>query len=116
MKISMFHLMPHRELPADFESKYHSVWVDPPFWELADPVVRATRRQSVIAALRDLNLRTDLGNGHDFALSWSRNWFAGIGHNEMYPARLERLSRFWSYEYSAVQKVLKAAVRTSRIR
>ena len=85
------------------------------FWELADPAVRATRRQSVIAALRDLNLRIDLGNGRDFALSWSRNWFAGIGHNEMYPARLERLSRFWSHEYSAVQKVLKAAVRTSRI-
>jgi alkanesulfonate monooxygenase SsuD/methylene tetrahydromethanopterin reductase-like flavin-dependent oxidoreductase (luciferase family) len=37
MKISMFHLMPHRELPADFEQRYHSVWVDPPFWELADP-------------------------------------------------------------------------------
>jgi alkanesulfonate monooxygenase SsuD/methylene tetrahydromethanopterin reductase-like flavin-dependent oxidoreductase (luciferase family) len=36
MKISMFHLMPHRELPADFEQKYHSVWVDPPWWELAD--------------------------------------------------------------------------------
>ena len=36
MKISMFHLMPHRELPADFEKKYHSVWVDPPWWELAD--------------------------------------------------------------------------------
>ncbi|HXZ88753.1 MAG TPA: LLM class flavin-dependent oxidoreductase [Candidatus Binataceae bacterium] len=37
MKISMFHLMPYRELPADFETKYHSVWVDPPFWELAQP-------------------------------------------------------------------------------
>jgi len=37
MKISMFHLMPYRELPADFEKRYHSVWVDPPFWELADP-------------------------------------------------------------------------------
>ena len=36
MKISMFHLMPHRELPADFEQKYKSVWVDPPFPELAD--------------------------------------------------------------------------------
>ena len=36
MKISMFHLMPYRELPADFEKKYHSVWVDPPYWELAD--------------------------------------------------------------------------------
>ena len=37
MKISMFHLMPYRDLPADFEKRYQSVWVDPPFWELADP-------------------------------------------------------------------------------
>jgi alkanesulfonate monooxygenase SsuD/methylene tetrahydromethanopterin reductase-like flavin-dependent oxidoreductase (luciferase family) len=37
MKLSMFHLMPYRDLPADFETKYHSVWVDPPFWDLAQP-------------------------------------------------------------------------------
>jgi alkanesulfonate monooxygenase SsuD/methylene tetrahydromethanopterin reductase-like flavin-dependent oxidoreductase (luciferase family) len=37
MKISMFHLMPYRDLPKDFEQRYHSVWVDPPFWELATP-------------------------------------------------------------------------------
>jgi hypothetical protein len=37
MKISMFHLMPYRDLPADFEQRYQSVWVDPPFFELADP-------------------------------------------------------------------------------
>ncbi len=36
MKISMFHLMPYRDLPADFEQRYHSVWVDPPYTELAD--------------------------------------------------------------------------------
>jgi alkanesulfonate monooxygenase SsuD/methylene tetrahydromethanopterin reductase-like flavin-dependent oxidoreductase (luciferase family) len=36
MKISAFHLMPHRELPADFEARYPSVWVTPPWWELAD--------------------------------------------------------------------------------
>jgi len=36
MKISMFHLMPYRDLPADFERRYGSVWVDPPWWELAD--------------------------------------------------------------------------------
>ena len=36
MKISAFHLMPHRELPADFEKRYPSVWVTPPWWELAD--------------------------------------------------------------------------------
>ena len=37
MKISAFHLMPHRELPADFEKKHESVWVTPPWHELADP-------------------------------------------------------------------------------
>jgi alkanesulfonate monooxygenase SsuD/methylene tetrahydromethanopterin reductase-like flavin-dependent oxidoreductase (luciferase family) len=36
MKVSMFHLMPHRELPDDFEQRYRSVWVDPNFVELAD--------------------------------------------------------------------------------
>ena len=36
MKISMFDLMPHRELPPDFETRYESVWVTPPWWELAD--------------------------------------------------------------------------------
>jgi alkanesulfonate monooxygenase SsuD/methylene tetrahydromethanopterin reductase-like flavin-dependent oxidoreductase (luciferase family) len=36
MKVSMFHLMPHRELPADFEQRYESVWVTPPWWELAN--------------------------------------------------------------------------------
>ena len=38
MKISMFHLSPYRDLPADFEKRYHSVWVDAPYTELADSV------------------------------------------------------------------------------
>jgi alkanesulfonate monooxygenase SsuD/methylene tetrahydromethanopterin reductase-like flavin-dependent oxidoreductase (luciferase family) len=36
MKVSMFHLMPHRELPEDFTDRYKSVWVTPPWHELAD--------------------------------------------------------------------------------
>ena len=36
MKISAFHLMPYRDLPADFEQRYESVWVTPPWWEQAD--------------------------------------------------------------------------------
>ena len=36
MKLEMFHLMPYRELPADFAEKYHSVWVDIPS-HLFDP-------------------------------------------------------------------------------
>ena len=92
------------------------------FWEL--PRIfgesfnpdRAARRQSVAVALRDLNVRMHppIGNRYDFALSWSRDWFAGIGHNEINPATLARFSSFWSSEYTAVQKVLDAAVKTSR--
>ena len=38
MKVSMFHLMPHRELPDDFSVRYPSVWVTPPWHELVpDP-------------------------------------------------------------------------------
>lgn len=37
MKVMMFHLMSHRQLPGDFEQRYNSVWVDPPFHELATP-------------------------------------------------------------------------------
>ena len=36
MKISMFHLMPYRDLPADFEDRYPSVWVNIPWSEVAD--------------------------------------------------------------------------------
>ncbi len=36
MKLEMFHLMPYRELPADFAETYRSVWVDIPS-HLFDP-------------------------------------------------------------------------------
>ncbi len=36
VKISMFHLMQHRDLPDDFEDNYESVWWDPPYNELAE--------------------------------------------------------------------------------
>ena len=37
MKTSFFHLMPYQDLPADFEDRYHSAWVDAPN-EMSDPV------------------------------------------------------------------------------
>ena len=85
--------------------------------ELSDhPFLRADRRQSVMAAVQDLNLRMHppIGNKFDIARDWSRNWFAGIGHDEMNPARLEHFSWFWSDEYTAAQKALEAAVITNR--
>ncbi len=36
MKFEMFHLMPYRDLPHDFNEKHHSVWVDVPS-RLFDP-------------------------------------------------------------------------------
>ena len=52
MKVSMFHLMPYRDLPDDFEQKYHSVWVDPPWTELG-------RRRESRPVLQLVTGRTD---------------------------------------------------------
>ena len=37
MKVCMFHLMPHRELPADFAKRYKSAYIDPVWFDVADP-------------------------------------------------------------------------------
>ncbi len=36
MKVCMFHLMPYRDLPADFEQRYNSAFVDPLWFDVAD--------------------------------------------------------------------------------
>jgi alkanesulfonate monooxygenase SsuD/methylene tetrahydromethanopterin reductase-like flavin-dependent oxidoreductase (luciferase family) len=36
VKVCMFHLMPYRELPADFEKRYHSAFIDPVWFDVAD--------------------------------------------------------------------------------
>jgi hypothetical protein len=87
------------------------------FGELSDhPILRAARRESVAAALQDLNFRMHPPrvNKWDFAVDWSRSWFAGIGHNEINPATLASFSEFWSREYTAVQQALDATVTTGR--
>jgi alkanesulfonate monooxygenase SsuD/methylene tetrahydromethanopterin reductase-like flavin-dependent oxidoreductase (luciferase family) len=36
MKVCMFHLMPHRELPPDFGQRYRSAYIDPVWFDVAD--------------------------------------------------------------------------------
>ena len=36
MKVCMFHLMPYRDLPADFEQRYNSAYIDPVWFDVAD--------------------------------------------------------------------------------
>jgi alkanesulfonate monooxygenase SsuD/methylene tetrahydromethanopterin reductase-like flavin-dependent oxidoreductase (luciferase family) len=36
MKVCMFHLMPYRDLPADFEDRYQTAYVDPLWFDVAD--------------------------------------------------------------------------------
>ena len=36
MKVCMFHLMPYRDLPADFVSRYNSAFIDPLWFDVAD--------------------------------------------------------------------------------
>src|SRR5438552_1573625 len=37
MKVCMFHLMPYRDLPSDFEQRYRSAYIDPVWFDVADP-------------------------------------------------------------------------------
>src|SRR5262249_34942930 len=37
MKVCMFHLMPYRDLPADFDQRYKSAFIDPLWVDVADP-------------------------------------------------------------------------------
>ena len=37
MKVCMFHLMPYRDLPADFDKRYKSAYIDPVWFDVADP-------------------------------------------------------------------------------
>jgi len=36
VKVCMFHLMPYRDLPADFEQRYNSAYIDPLWFDVAD--------------------------------------------------------------------------------
>jgi hypothetical protein len=36
MKLCMFHLMPYRDLPADFNERYNSPFIDPLWFDVAD--------------------------------------------------------------------------------
>ena len=36
MKVCMFHLMPYRDLPSDFVSRYNSAFIDPPWFDVAN--------------------------------------------------------------------------------
>jgi len=37
MKVCMFHLMPYRDLPADFSARYQSAYLDPVWFDVAEP-------------------------------------------------------------------------------
>ncbi len=36
MKVCMFHLMPYRDLPADYDKRYNSAYLDPVWFDVAD--------------------------------------------------------------------------------
>src|ERR1700729_102023 len=36
VKVCMFHLMPYRDLPADFDQRYKSAFIDPLWFDVAD--------------------------------------------------------------------------------
>jgi len=45
VKSIFFHLMPYRDLPADFETRYESIWVTPPKHRTVRPTAVASNYQ-----------------------------------------------------------------------
>ena len=66
MKLTWFHMQGYRDLPADFEQRYESVWVTPPNDELCDPEMTG---QYLRWNLAELELAARLG-------------YDGVGTNE----------------------------------
>ncbi len=85
--------------------------------ESADSPSGAAKRQSVKAAVEDLNalLHRQWGNRYDVARDWGEKWFADIGHHEMNPEIVSRFSTFWFDEYSTVQNILEAAAQNGEL-
>lgn len=84
MKVCMFHLMPYRDLPNDFEQRYRSIWVDPPVSELFDPVACSEMYHDYLTELQyaaDLGLDGICVNEHHsnaYGLMASPNLMAAI--------------------------------------
>jgi len=66
MKLTSFHMQGYRDLPADFNKRYDSIWVDIPNAELCDP---ATTGEYLRMNLRELEYAAELG-------------YDGVGTNE----------------------------------
>lgn len=109
-----------RMKPSDENSSRDTLF-EPVLWEFQKIVfgefpktaVGIERRQSVEAALKDLDARwhPPMGNIYDFARDWSRKWFADIGFDEMNPEILSQFSLFWVNEYTTIQKALEDFIR-----
>jgi alkanesulfonate monooxygenase SsuD/methylene tetrahydromethanopterin reductase-like flavin-dependent oxidoreductase (luciferase family) len=66
VKVTSFHFMPYRDLPDDADQRYASMWVDAPWWELADA---ETAGDQYNQSIDELMLAAKLG-------------FDGLGTNE----------------------------------
>jgi hypothetical protein len=70
--------------------------------------VGAARLQTVKAAMQDLRALVDPHNSN--GVTWGRNWFATICHDETNPMTLLLLFTFWSDRHLAAHKGLEGMV------
>jgi hypothetical protein len=69
----------------------------------------AARLKAVKDAMLDLRALMDPSDNRK--LTWGREWFADIGHDETNPATLLLFFTFWSNQYSAAQGSLERIIR-----
>ena len=90
MKISMMNIVQHRELPPDFTENFHSIWVDPPWKQVAsaeqyERFYRWSLEEIVFAAEKGFDA-VGLNEHH-------QNAFGGVPNPNVFAARLRTRPR-----------------------
>jgi alkanesulfonate monooxygenase SsuD/methylene tetrahydromethanopterin reductase-like flavin-dependent oxidoreductase (luciferase family) len=95
VKVTSFHLMPHRDLPDDITDRYPSVWLDAPFHEVAEP-------EQIIDvynwSIDELMLAAELGFDALGTNEHHQNAYGFMCNPNLFGAILAKLTRDRGYE------------------
>jgi alkanesulfonate monooxygenase SsuD/methylene tetrahydromethanopterin reductase-like flavin-dependent oxidoreductase (luciferase family) len=90
VKVTSFHFMPYRELPDDVDRRYPSVWVDAPWFELADAEQAGEYYNQ---SLDELLLAAELGFDGLGLNEHHQNPYGFMCNPNLFAAALARLTR-----------------------
>src|SRR5581483_2364502 len=100
VKVTSFHFMPYRELPDDVERRYRSMWVDPPWHELADA---ARTGDFYNQSLDELLLAAEVGFDGLGTNEHHQNAYGFMCNPNLFGAILARMTRDRGHDVAIVQ-------------